>query len=75
MPVPGQKVNETFDEAFPDSETAKQYREDSLVLMEPPRVRFAATLMNAVAAMYEPALKQTKPFLVCSDIISMNDLH
>ena len=61
--MPGQHVNDTFDAAFPPG-TANQYHEDPLVVFEPPRIRFAASTMATAAAMYKPAIEQTKPYLV-----------
>ena len=67
MPTPGQKINDTFNEAFPDGETAQQYRNDPLVVFEAPRIRFAASSMAAMAQFYKPATRQAKPYLVrCS---------
>ena len=64
MSTPGQKVNDTFNEAFPDVETAQQYRDDPLVVFEAPRIRFAASSMAAMAHFYKPATHQAKPYLV-----------
>jgi hypothetical protein len=73
-PVPGQKVTETFDAAFAQAETAAECREDPLVVITSPRIRYAAGFMAAAAKSYPKAVKLTTPHLVrCSSILCVLD--
>ena len=66
LPVPGEKVVETFDQAFRDKATAMKFRSDPLIVLDPPRLGLGASYLSNEPQRYKAATALQTPFLVCS---------
>jgi hypothetical protein len=65
LPVPGERIAETFDEAFAEKDMGARARADPLVVLDPPRMSLASSILSGLKKMRPAAVKMTLPFLVC----------
>lgn len=64
MVLPDKKVEETFDDAFPDKATADEWRADPLVQSSAPMVKPAMSAFSSLGACWGAATQVATPFMV-----------